>query len=58
VTCTRPLSGVTLFDNTAAELAEVSDDVRKRHIRNCLQADPTYGRGVADALGMSLDAVA
>lgn len=42
-----------LFDNTAAELASVDDQVRKRHIRNCMQADPAYGKGVADALGIA-----
>lgn len=47
-----------LFSNTAAELDGVDDAVRKRHIRNCLKADPAYGKGVADALGIALDAVA
>ncbi len=26
-----------------------------RHIGNCMQADPEYGKGVADALGISYD---
>jgi catalase len=43
-----------LFDNTAAELASVDDMVRKRHIGNCLKADPAYGAGVAKALGIAL----
>lgn len=46
-----------LFDNTAAELAGVNDLVRKRHIRNCLKADPAYGGGVAKALGIALSDV-
>jgi len=46
-----------LFENTAAELASVNDEVKKRHVGNCLKADPAYGKGVADALGMSVDAV-
>ena len=46
-----------LFANTAAELAGVDDEVRKRHIRNCLKADPAYGKGVADALGIALEEV-
>jgi catalase len=25
-----------------------------RHIGNCLKADPAYGKGVADALGIPL----
>ncbi len=46
-----------LFDNTAAELASVDDQVRKRHIGNCLKADPAYGAGVAKALGIALNEV-
>ena len=46
-----------LFENTAAELASVDDQVRKRHIRNCLKADPAYGEGVAKALGIALSEV-
>ncbi len=43
-----------LFANTAAEMAGVDDTVKKRHIRNCLKADPAYGEGVANALGIAL----
>lgn len=46
-----------LFDNTAAELASVDDQVRKRHIGNCLKADPAYGAGVAKALGIALNEI-
>ena len=46
-----------LFENTAAELATVDDQVRKRHIRNCLKADPAYGEGIAKALGIALSEV-
>ena len=42
-----------LFENTAAEMAGVDDEVKKRHIRNCLKAEPAYGEGVAKALGIS-----
>lgn len=35
----------------------VTDDVKKRHIRNCLKADPAYGEGVAKALGISMSEV-
>lgn len=44
-----------LFDNTARSVGGASDDVQKRHISNCLKADPAYGKGVADALGIALD---
>ena len=44
-----------LFDNTARSLGDASMEVQKRHIGNCLKADPAYGAGVAKALGISLD---
>jgi catalase len=34
-----------------------ADEVKKRHIRNCLKADPAYGAGVAKALGIALSEV-
>ncbi len=42
----------TLFNNTGDAMADVFDDVKKRHIDNCTKADPAYGAGVAKALGM------
>jgi catalase len=44
-----------LFNNTAGSVGDASVDVQKRHIANCLKADPTYGAGVANALGIALD---
>lgn len=29
--------------------------IKRRHIGNCYKADPAYGKGVADALGLSID---
>ena len=52
-----PAQQQVLCENTAAELASVDDEVRKRHIRNCLSADPAYGEGVAKALGIALSEV-
>lgn len=46
-----------LFDNTARAIDGADEQVKKRHIRNCLKADPAYGKGVADAIGISLDDV-
>jgi len=43
-----------LFENTARTLAGVPLEIQLRHIGNCLKADPAYGKGVADALGISL----
>jgi len=46
-----------LFANTARAMGDTPDLVKKRHIGNCLRADPAYGEGVADALGIVLDEV-
>jgi len=29
--------------------------IKQRHVRNCYKADPAYGKGVAEALGISLE---
>ncbi len=50
-----PAQQKLLFENTAQSIGEASLEVKKRHISNCLKADPAYGKGVADALGISLD---
>jgi catalase len=43
-----------LFENTARNLTGVPLEIQLRHVGNCLKADPAYGQGVADALGISL----
>ena len=43
-----------LFANTARALGDAPREVKLRHIGNCLKADPAYGKGVADALGIPL----
>jgi catalase len=43
-----------LFDNTARAIKGASQQVLERHVANCRRADPGYGRGVAEALGMSV----
>lgn len=40
----------TLFENTAREIAGVSEPIRKLHIEHCNLADPAYGAGIAKAL--------
>ena len=45
----------TLFDNTARAMGDAPKEIKMRHIGNCFKADPAYGKGVVDALGMSLD---
>lgn len=49
-----PTQQQALFDNTAASLDGVSLDVQRQHIEHCLQADHQYGKGVAQALGITL----
>ena len=46
-----------LFENTARAMGDAPKEIKIRHISNCLKADPAYGKGVADALGISLDEV-
>ena len=46
-----------LFENTARNLGDSTTQIKHRHICHCYLADPDYGKGVADALKISLDAV-
>jgi catalase len=46
-----------LFKNTAAQVGGAQKFIQVRHIRNCYKADPSYGAGVANALGMTMDEV-
>ena len=46
-----------LFENTARNMGDIPKEIKVRHINHCLQADPAYGKGVADALGISLDEI-
>ena len=46
-----------LFGNTARAMGDAPDLIKIRHIGNCLKADPDYGKGVADALGIDLSEV-
>jgi catalase len=43
-----------LFDNTARAMGDAPEEIKLRHIRNCSEADPAYGKGVADALGITV----
>ena len=44
-----------LFGNTARNMGDSDEIIKIRHIANCYKADPAYGRGVADALGISYE---
>ena len=46
-----------IFQNTANEMQGTTDEVKHRHIRNCYKADPDYGKGVAEALGIDINSV-
>ena len=43
-----------LYDNTARSLSESSPEIKLRHIRHCIKADPDYGNGVAIATGVAI----
>ena len=45
-----------LCENTARHMnGEVELFIMQRHVRNCYKADPEYGKGMAKALGISLE---
>lgn len=46
-----------LFENTARHMGDAPKHIKIRHISNCLKVDQKYGKGVAEALGISLDEV-
>jgi len=46
-----------LFENTARAMGDAPEFIKIRHIGNCLKADPEYGKGVAKALGISMEKV-
>ena len=51
----NPEQQKVLFENTARAIGDSPKEIKIRHIRNCLNADPAYDKGVAEALGISLD---
>ena len=52
-----PSQQQALFDNTAHAIGPAPQDIQIRHIAHCLKADPAYGQGIADALGIALSEV-
>jgi catalase len=52
-----PAQQKVLFENTARAMGDAPKMIMIRHIGNCLKADPAYGKGVADACGISLSEV-
>jgi len=41
-----------LFANTARAMGDSPQEIKLRHICNCMKADRAYGEGVAKALGI------
>ncbi len=50
-----PAQQQVLFENTARSVGGAPKEIQLRHIRNCLKADPAYGQGVANALGVPVN---
>jgi len=48
---------LVLFENTARNMGDSTLQIKHRHINNCYQADPDYGKGVAKALGIDIEDV-
>ena len=46
-----------LFENTARAMGDAPKEIKIRHIGNCLKADDAYGKGVTQALGISISEV-
>ena len=49
-----PEQQLVLFENTARNMGDATLQIKHRHINHCYMADPAYGRGVAEALGLDL----
>jgi catalase len=44
-----------LCENTGRAMGDAPKMIKLRHIANCLKADPAYGKGIADALGIDVN---
>ena len=53
----NPEQQKALFGNTARAMGDALKKIKIRHIGNCLKADPSYGKGVAEALGIPVSEV-
>jgi len=47
-----------LFENTARAMGDAPEFIKLRHVANCMKADMAYGKGVAGALGLAIEAIA
>ncbi len=46
-----------LFGNTGRAMGDAPREIKIRHIINCMKADPGYGQGVANALGIAVSEI-
>jgi catalase len=46
-----------LFANTGRAMGDAPREIKIRHISNCFKAAPSYGKGVAEALGIPLSEI-
>lgn len=53
----NPQQQQVLFENTARAMGDCPEEIKIRHIGNCLKADQAYGEGVAKALGICMSKV-
>ncbi|GAA4710277.1 catalase [Brevibacillus fulvus] len=53
----RPEEQQRLFENTARAMQGTTKEIQVRHIVNCYKADPAYGEGVANALGIAMSEI-
>lgn len=49
-----PAQKAALFENTARAMQGVPDEIRRRHVAHCGEADEAYGEGVRKALGLDV----
>lgn len=52
-----PEQQLVLFENTARNMGDSTMQIKHRHIVHCYMADPAYGKGVAEALGIDIEKV-
>ena len=53
----KPNEQQRLFDNTARAMGDIPEEIKLRHIHNCMKADENYGKGIAKALGIALEKI-
>ncbi len=52
-----PEQQLVLCENTARDMEDATLQIKMRHIVHCHMADPAYGEGVAEALGIDINEV-